>query len=116
MPSQFEPCGLNQMYSLAYGTVPIVHAVGGLADTVVGLSPKTLADGTANGFSFKSYDAEAFLTQWRRAIETYDDRATWNQLVHNGMQRDWSWESSAAEYVSVYERALASRHEPTATT
>lgn len=109
MPSQFEPCGLNQMYSLVYGTVPIVRSVGGLADSVVDISDATLADGTANGFRFDKYDARELYRQLIRAVEAYGDREIWAQLVQNGMQQDWSWRRSAGRYVDVYNRARAQR-------
>lgn len=105
MPSRFEPCGLNQMYSMAYGAVPIVHAIGGLADSVVDATAEHLAAGTANGFRFEVYRAEELLRQIRRAIELYEERSVWEQLVHAGMEHDWSWSRSAAEYVEVYRRA-----------
>jgi len=109
MPSLFEPCGLNQMYSLIYGTVPIVRAVGGLADSVVDASPENLANGTANGFSFHDYRGEVLYRQVLRATEMFRDRAVWNQLMRTGMNRDWSWQSSAADYVAVYEQAIRKR-------
>lgn len=109
MPSLFEPCGLNQMYSLIYGTVPIVRAVGGLADSVVDASPANLANGTANGFSFFDYRADVLYQQAVRAVEMYRNSAVWNQLIRTGMSRDWSWRHSAEEYVQVYEQARAKR-------
>jgi starch synthase len=110
MPSRFEPSGLNQMYSLIYGTVPIVRSVGGLADSVVDASPANLAAGTANGFSFREYDDRALYEQVCRAVDMYTDRPTWLQLVKNGMGRDWSWNRSAQGYVETYERGLAKRY------
>ena len=109
MPSQFEPCGLNQMYSLIYGTVPIVHEVGGLADSVVDASDQNLENGTANGFSFWHFDATVLYRQMRRALDMYSDKALWNQLVQNGMTKDWSWKHSAQNYLSVYQRACSLR-------
>lgn len=109
MPSRFEPCGLNQQYSMRYGSVPIVHGVGGLADSVVDATPDNLRAGTATGFVFHDYQPEAFERTVRRALDCYRDGATWSSLVHAGMSRDCSWERSAAEYVAVYEQAL-SRH------
>ena len=79
MPSLFEPCGLNQLYSLAHGTVPIVRATGGLADTVVDTNPRTLADGTANGFVFAEADPPALWQTIERALALWPDRATWRQ-------------------------------------
>jgi starch synthase len=105
MPSRFEPCGLNQMYSLIYGTVPLVHAVGGLADSVTNLTPLSIADGRANGFAFYDYTPDAFLGTFRWALNTYRDRDTWRELQRNGMSIDHSWAHSAGEYVEVYESA-----------
>ena len=105
MPSRFEPCGLNQMYSLMYGTVPIVRAVGGLADSVVDATTENLANGRATGFSFTDYDSRELLKQMARAVEFYGSQKKWHQLVGTGMRQDWSWRRSAAEYISVYERA-----------
>ncbi len=106
MPSLYEPSGLNQLYSLKYGTVPVVRATGGLADTVTDCTPESLADGTATGFRFGPYDAGAFLDAVRRALETYRERPEqWLQLVRTGMGQDWSWDRSAAEYEKLYERA-----------
>ena len=106
MPSQFEPCGLNQMYSSAYGTPPIVSNVGGLADSVVDCAPETIGNGTANGFKFSQFTADAFLTCVWRAVGVFQhDKPTWNRLIRNGMSRDWSWSRSAADYVRAYENA-----------
>jgi starch synthase len=109
MPSRFEPCGLNQMYSLIYGTVPIVRAVGGLADSVVDASPQNLAHGTATGFCFTDYSAEALMQATDRALALFGDKLEWMRLVRAGMNQDWSWRHSALQYVRVYERALAKR-------
>lgn len=109
MPSLFEPCGLNQMYSLIYGTVPIVRAVGGLADSVVDAMPENLANGTANGFVFYDYRGDELFRQIIRATELCRDRKVWSQLMRTGMTRDWSWRRSAAEYVAVYEQAICKR-------
>lgn len=110
MPSRFEPCGLNQQYSLIYGTPPIVHAVGGLADSVVDTNRHTIDNHTATGFVFDEYDADLFLDTVWRAVGTYlHHRDDWHSVMRNGMSRDSSWANSAAQYVAVYERALA-RH------
>ena len=101
MPSRFEPSGLNQMYSMRYGTVPLVRAVGGLADTVRNFNPKT---GEGTGFSFDEYSAQALLNTLRWALDVYQDRATWQRIQRAGMARDFSWDASAREYVKVYER------------
>jgi starch synthase len=107
MPSRFEPCGLNQMYSMRFGTVPIVKRVGGLADTVIDVSPSTLQDRTATGFVFEAHTAEALLEAVKRAVGAYRDQALWAQLMQAGMRQDFSWDRSARAYVRVYERALA---------
>jgi starch synthase len=107
MPSRFEPCGLNQMYSLRYGTPPIVRATGGLADTVVDASPATIAAGTANGFAFHESSAEALHDTIVRAVAAWRDRALWRKLQQSGMARDFSWGASAVQYKAVYDAALA---------
>lgn len=111
MPSRYEPCGLNQLYSLKYGTVPVVHATGGLADTITDLRASTLKQGTANGFSFESYSSEALVSCVRRALQTYQDRKTWRKLVKIGMSQDWSWKRSASKYVELYQKAVARKSE-----
>jgi len=108
MPSRYEPCGLNQMYSLKYGTVPIVRETGGLADTITNTTEQTLADGTANGFSFREDIAQALSETIQRAVDAYHHPQVWRQLIATGMRQDWSWTHSAAEYVKLYERTLAS--------
>jgi starch synthase len=100
MPSRFEPCGLNQMYSLRYGTVPVVHAVGGLADTVV--------DGRT-GFVFEEYAPEALRAALARALRAFQNKAKWQALQAAGMKQDYSWDRSAREYVKIYKRASGSR-------
>jgi starch synthase len=103
MPSRFEPCGLNQMYSLRYGTVPVVRAVGGLVDTVRNFNPRT---GEGTGFSFDDYSAQALLNTLRWALGTYRDRDIWARIQGAGMQQDFSWDASARQYVKVYARAV----------
>ena len=107
MPSEFEPCGLNQMYSLIYGTVPIVRAVGGLADSVIDANEANCANGTANGFSFNDFRGDALFWNICRARSLFADKPTWRRLQQNGMRHEWSWKRSAADYVRVYERAIA---------
>ncbi len=107
MPSRFEPCGLNQMYSLRYGTVPLVHRVGGLADTVVDMSEAALADGTANGFVFEGATADAMRQTLVRALETYRNDKRWRQLQLHGMSRDFSWQQSATMYQQLYLDSIA---------
>lgn len=111
MPSRYEPCGLNQLYSLKYGTVPVVRAVGGLVDTVTDAAPEALAAGTATGFQFEAYNASVLEATLRRAVETYwQNPATWQQLVETGMKQDWSWTNSAQRYLEVYAQA-SRRHQ-----
>jgi starch synthase len=104
MPSRYEPCGLNQMYSLRYGTVPVVRATGGLADTVQDAD----AAGTAGtGFTFSEASGQALLASLRRALTVYrDDPARWRALQQAGMARDFSWDGSARAYHEAYEQAL----------
>ena len=116
MPSQFEPCGLNQFYSLRYGTIPIVRAVGGLADTITDVDVARFEDETANGFSFEDYTASALDATLRRAHQTYQtEPEAWQRLVTTtAMQQDWSWKQSAAQYAQLYERTLAREKQPVA--
>jgi len=104
VPSRYEPCGLNQMYSLRYGTVPVVRSVGGLADTVVDLDqdPKR-----ANGFVFEPYQEAQLLRAVERAVEAWRNRKLWKELMLRGMSADFSWERSARLYLQVYEKAVA---------
>ena len=103
MPSHYEPCGMNQIYSLKYGTVPVVRATGGLDDTVEPFDPKTLK---GTGFKFREYSGEAMLDALRAAVTLYcDNPEAWQALMRNGMAQDYSWTNSAREYVKVYERA-----------
>ncbi|MEA3409892.1 MAG: glycosyltransferase, partial [Candidatus Eisenbacteria bacterium] len=104
MPSRYEPCGLNQMYSLRYGTVPIVRATGGLADTVLDFDPST---GTGTGFVFDDYEAAAMLEAIERAVAVYGDGEAWKGLVSRGMALDYSWGASAGKYVELYGQARA---------
>src|SRR5262245_32478524 len=105
MPSRFEPCGLNQMYSLRYGTVPVVRATGGLNDTVADVDPETCR---GNGFRFVEYTREALLAAIRRALAAFGNRPLWRRVQKNGMRQDFSWDASAEQYVDVYERAKRS--------
>ncbi|MEE9200875.1 MAG: glycosyltransferase, partial [Candidatus Brocadiales bacterium] len=96
MPSRYEPCGLNQMYSLKYGTVPVVRKTGGLADTI---NPSV-------GFVFESYTSKEMLRSVREAVEAYADGAKWAGLMRTGMLQDWSWDKSARLYSDLYKSAL----------
>lgn len=103
MPSRYEPCGLNQLYSLKYGAVPVVHATGGLADSIVDANDENLSNGTANGFSFSRYDAASLEDALGRACFIYGaQRDAWAQLVATGMAQDWSWSQSARKYTELY--------------
>jgi starch synthase len=106
MPSRYEPCGLNQIYSLKYGTVPIVRATGGLDDTI---EPWDARTGKGTGFKFSEYNGESLLLTIRAALQAFRDEASWQVLMRNGMSRDFSWGASAKEYVKVYERARQAR-------
>jgi starch synthase len=106
MPSRFEPCGLNQIYSLRYGTVPVVRATGGLDDTVQNYDGET-AQGT--GFKFEEYSGAQLLDAIRRALATFRDPKIWQIIQSNGMAKDFSWKTSAASYVTLYEAAKRSR-------
>jgi starch synthase len=102
MPSRYEPCGLNQIYSLKYGTVPVVRATGGLDDTI---EPWDARSGKGTGFKFTDYTGEALLATIKQALLAYRDPSSWQKLMRNGMARDFSWGASAREYGKVYERA-----------
>jgi starch synthase len=105
MPSAYEPSGLNQLYSLRYGTPPVVRATGGLADTVTDVTPDTLSAGTATGFRFAAYNAHALWETVGRALTLFRTQPlTWRQVMRNGMLQDWSWDRSAAEYETLYRR------------
>ncbi|MCG7947036.1 MAG: glycogen synthase, partial [Candidatus Thiodiazotropha taylori] len=107
MPSRFEPCGLNQMYSLRYGTVPIVRRTGGLADSVVDVTPHTLANGTATGFVFDNADGSSLWGAIEHAINFYRRSGSdWDILAMTGMQQDLSWEASAQHYLELYQTAI----------
>jgi len=109
MPSRFEPCGMNQMYSQRYGTPPIARATGGLADTVIDCNPVTLADGSASGFLFREASAQALLATVHRAVAAWRDQASWRVLQRNGMARDFGWEASAKHYAAIYARLAKKR-------
>ena len=108
MPSRFEPCGLNQIYSLRYGTVPVVRKTGGLADTVNDWEETLMLGGeTGNGFSFEDYTSESIIRALQNAIRHFHNKEVWKKIQHNGMSRDFSWEKSAGKYVSLYEKAVS---------
>ena len=105
MPSLFEPCGLNQLYSLRYGTLPLVRAVGGLADTVVDSNSQTLDQGSATGFVFSQPDPAELLAAMRRACELWYDTKSWRKVQVNAMSQDFSWQQSANRYLQLYKTA-----------
>jgi len=106
MPSRYEPCGLNQIYSLKYGTVPIVRATGGLDDTI---EPWDARTGKGTGFKFSDYNGEALLATIKQALLAYQDHASWQTLMRNGMSRDFSWGASARDYGKIYDRVRQMR-------
>ena len=107
MPSRYEPCGLNQIYSLRYGTIPIVRKTGGLADTIKDWHEfKKLGNESGTGFSFHSYSAHALLITVRRAIDTFYNKNIWKKIQINGMKQNFSWENSGKEYIKLYKQTL----------
>jgi starch synthase len=112
MPSRYEPCGLNQIYSLKYGTVPIVRATGGLDDTI---DPWDARTGKGTGFKFTEYNGELLLTTIKEALRAFRDQTSWQALMRNGMGKDFSWNVSAKEYARVFERARQLRAVPAIT-
>lgn len=103
MPSKYEPCGLNQIYSLKYGTIPVVRATGGLDDTITHYDPSA---GTGNGFKFARYDSKDFLNQIKAAMSLYAQPEQWTKLIRNAMASDFSWQRSAEAYLLLYRKAL----------
>jgi starch synthase len=106
MPSRYEPCGLNQIYSLKYGTVPIVRATGGLDDTI---EPWDARTGKGTGFKFTEYSGESLLLTIKQALQAYRDQTSWQVLMRNGMNKDFSWNASAREYGKIYDRLRQAR-------
>jgi starch synthase len=104
MPSRYEPCGLNQLYSLKYGTIPLVHATGGLDDSVADFDRLT---GMGNGFKFYEYSADRMLEKFYEALLAYVDRESWQTLMRNAMRADFSWDRSARDYINVYHQLSA---------
>ena len=109
MPSRYEPCGLSQLYSLRYGTVPIVRKTGGLADTVVPYKPRTVQEGKATGFHFDELSADSLLSTILLAVKVYEDSEAWDSLRKAGMAVDSSWARAAKEYAAVFRRLVARR-------
>jgi starch synthase len=111
MPSRFEPCGLNQIYSLKYGTVPVVRKTGGLADTVQDWN-EFLAFGleTGTGYTFNEYSPRALVNTIKRAMHDFELKDVWNNIRLNGMSKNYSWKKSAEKYINLYEKAILNRH------
>lgn len=103
MPSRFEPCGLGQMISLRYGSVPIVRKTGGLSDTIENYNPHT---GKGNGFTFRAYKSSAFLDAVVHALEAYKNREEWRRIVTRGMHESFSWEVPAKKYLALYRKMM----------
>jgi len=114
MPSRFEPCGLNQMYALRYGTIPVVHGVGGLQDTVFPATAENLASGRATGFHFPDLSRDGILNTFRHAFTLHSDHDQWARLVTTGMRQDFSWTRSAQAYIDLYQEVSSrpDRHMP----
>lgn len=106
MPSRYEPCGLNQIYSLRYGTVPVVRATGGLDDTV-----RDYGEAEGNGFKFSDYTAESLVAKVEEAVRVFKDKEAWERIQRAGMKEDFSWERSAARYIEIYDRCLKTRQQ-----
>jgi starch synthase len=106
MPSRYEPCGLNQIYSLKYGTVPVVRATGGLDDTIEEWNPEL---GTGTGFKFEGLEAAGLLDAIDRALAAFKDQESWKKLMRNGMAHDYGWAGPAKRYAEVYEEAARRR-------
>jgi starch synthase len=106
IPSRFEPCGLNQLYSLRYGTIPVVHGTGGLDDTIESYDR---GSDRGNGFKFETYDADALLAALQQAVTLYRDREAWERLMRRGMQLDFSWTNPAQAYSDLYAKVLEKR-------
>jgi starch synthase len=104
IPSRYEPCGLTQMYSLRYGTIPVVRATGGLDDTIQEFDQENL---TGNGFKFVDYKKTALMDAVRRAVAVYQDEEKWQVLVQNAIACDFSWERSAGEYLRLYKKMIS---------
>ena len=105
MPSRYEPCGLNQIYSLKYGTVPIVRATGGLDDTV-----RDYSEEGGTGFKFREYSAEALVEKVREALQVFTGKKEWVELQKRGMKESFSWNEAARKYMDVYKAAKARLH------
>lgn len=103
MPSRYEPCGLGQLISMKYGTIPVVRRTGGLADTVQEYDPKT---GQGTGFCFEEESPAALMSAVKKALDVYSDKDSWRKLMLNAMKADFSWTKSAKEYINLYREAM----------
>ena len=108
MPSRFEPCGLNQMYGLRYGTPPVVSPTGGLADSVRDSTPENIDDGSGTGFVMPAISANALMESIRRAVDCYRRPQVWRKIQHNGMRSELGWEHSARAYLDLYNSLVRS--------
>jgi starch synthase len=106
MPSRFEPCGLNQMYGLRYGTPPIVNNTGGLADSVIDTNEVTLKTATANGFVMEKADASNLTKTIERALAYFEDKKIWKKIQQNGMRKNLDWTESAERYINIYQALI----------
>ncbi|MCC2644383.1 MAG: glgA [Burkholderiales bacterium] len=104
VPSRFEPCGLTQLYGMLYGTLPLVHKVGGLADTVIDCTLENLADNSATGFVFEKFNIESFNAALRRAFALYDKKANWKSVQKHAMRQDFSWVNTSQQFMLLYEQ------------
>ena len=109
MPSRFEPCGLNQLYSLRYGTIPIVRDTGGLADTVVNSSKRNIRNKTATGVIFHEANHITLFDAVHYTCELFQDKKTWQEIMLRGMKQEFSWRESAKQYLHLYEQAIEDR-------
>ena len=107
MPSYFEPCGLNQLYSLRYGTIPLVRKTGGLADTVVDANEVNIKNNTATGFVFSCYKSEALIETIERAVTLFKQKNIWQKIQSQGMKQEFSWKESASKYEAIYEDTIS---------
>jgi starch synthase len=104
MPSRYEPCGLNQLYSLKYGTIPIVRKTGGLADSICDATTATIRDGAGTGFVFEEYESKTLLAAVKRAVRLYREKPEqWSKLIQNAMKQDFSWDRSARAYEALFQ-------------
>lgn len=107
MPSRYEPCGLNQMYSLRYGTIPVVHATGGLDNSVKDV---LIHPDSGTGLKFYKYEPGAFLDKIKSALELFEDSLKWEQIQKRAMAQDFSWTTSAKHYLALYDKIAGQRH------